>query len=127
MFAHLDLRNAFYNPQGGIYPDALLRLGLPSCDTACMFSVITHQNPDEARVTFTQLRRVLRDSARLYFTAFVNEGVPYYTEAVPSKAGASSTYGPDALLELVQTQGWRIDSVYRPGPFQQHAIICTAD
>ena len=125
-FAHLDTRNAFYNPSGGFDPDALLRLALPPCDTASMFSVITHQNPEEARVTLTQIRRVLKDGARLYFTAFIDEGVPYYTESAPDNPGAASTYGPDALLELVQAQGWRVEAVYRPVPLQQHAVVCTA-
>jgi SAM-dependent methyltransferase len=126
-FAHIRARNSFYNPNGILDSDAMVRLNLPPCDTACMFSVITHQNPEEARLTFQQLRRVLEKGSRLYFTAFVDEGVPYYTEGLPANPGASSTYGPDALLEIVRAEGWRADAVYRPVPFQQHAFICTAN
>ncbi len=129
-FAHMDGRNALYNPQGSVDPDALVRLALPHCDAACMFSVITHQRPEEALVTFRQLRRVLQDGAQLYFTAFIDEAAQHYAEAVPETPGMQSTYGLATLLALAEAGGWCVDAIYPkdPGPFplQQHAIACTA-
>lgn len=130
-FAHLNARNGFYNPDGSSGPDNLVRLGLPPCDAACMFSVITHQKPEEARLTFTQLRRVLRHDAKLYFTAFIDEAIDHYGEAVPETPGLQSTYGPDTLIAIVESEGWHVDAIYPkdagPFPLQQHAVVCTAN
>jgi SAM-dependent methyltransferase len=125
-FAHLDARNAFYNPEGSSDPDALVRLSLPPCDAACMFSVITHQGPEEACLTLTQLRRVAGPGGQLYFTAFIDEAVRYYTDATPNNPGLQSTYEPDTLIGLVEVGGWRIEAIYPRTSFQQHAILCTA-
>jgi SAM-dependent methyltransferase len=125
-FARLNARNAFYNPEGSTDPDALVSLNLSQCDAACMFSVITHQRPEEARLTLTQLRRVARPGGQLYFTAFINEGVRCYTEASPNNPGMHSTYEPDTLIGLVEVEGWRIEAIYPSTLLQQHAIVCTA-
>lgn len=125
-FAHVDARNANYNREGKTDPDALLRLDLPQCEAACMFSVITHQAPEEARLTLTQLRRVARAGGRLYFTAFVDEKVDGYTERIPDRPGMISTYAPETLIALVESEGWRIDAIYPKTKLQQHAIVCTA-
>jgi len=125
-FAHVDARNTLYNPEGKTDPDALVRLNLPPCEAACMFSVITHQGPQEARLTLTQLRRVARTGGRLYFTAFVDEEVHDHIERVPDRPGLQSTYAPDTLIALVEAEGWRIDAIHPRTALQQHAVVCTA-
>jgi hypothetical protein len=75
-----------------------------------MFSVITHQAPEEASLTLAQLRRVAKARGRLYFTAFVDEEVDGYTERIQDKPGMMSTYAPDTLIALVEPEGWRIDA-----------------
>jgi SAM-dependent methyltransferase len=125
-FAHLDARNALYNPDGETDPDALARLNLPPCDAACMFSVITHQGPEEARLTFTQLRRVASPGGQLYFTAFIDEAVQHYTERIPNSPGSKSTYEPETLIRLVESAGWGIEAIYPKIFLQQQAMVCAA-
>jgi hypothetical protein len=63
-FVHVDARNQLYNPHGtpDLPPRTLADRGVAPCDAACMHSVITHQDPDEARVTFALLRPVVVDA-----------------------------------------------------------------
>ncbi len=125
--AQFEARNTLYNPQGRTDTEegALAALGAPICEAACMFSVITHQAPDEAALTFRQLRHVVEHSGRLYFTSFVDPSVEAYREARPDKPGLVSTYNPDLLMSLVRGAGWRIDSIYPKTQFQQTAFVCT--
>ncbi len=127
-FEHLDARNAYYNPRGsdGLGSDALLRLGLANFDAACMMSVITHQTPKEARLTFQQLRAALRSGGLLYFTAFLDETGPDYWEQDASAPGHMSTYHPDALLKLLEETGWRCKAAYLKSTMQQTGLVCEA-
>jgi SAM-dependent methyltransferase len=126
IFAHSEARNAYYNPAGSdlLGVDALVKLGLPAFDAACMFSVITHQAPQEARQIFGQLRQVVSDRGQLYFTAFTDHSVSYYVEKQPEAPGHMSTYHPDHLIELVEAAGWRVSRAYEKSDLQQTAFVC---
>lgn len=123
-FEHLNTRNAMYNPSAPILDEgALEQLRLPACHIATMFSVVTHQSPDEAGLTFKQLRRIV-DGA-LYFTAFLDEGVTDYSEGAPGEPGLKSTYHPAYLVELVESSGWRVRSIHpQRNTMQQPVFIC---
>ena len=52
-FQHLNMHNPLYNAAGAETDSHTLeRLGLSEFDAVCMFSVITHQAPDEAEKIF---------------------------------------------------------------------------
>lgn len=106
-FAHLNARNAFYNPEGQqLGKMALADLGTPSCDAVSMFSVITHQNPKEAMLTFRQVREVVCRGTPLYFTAFADGPIAGgYRERDTERVGMMSDYDPNALLELLRQTG----------------------
>ena len=121
-FAHLDMRNAMYNPNGRECPaDALSFLGRATFDAACMFSVITHQAPDDAVRIFTMLRPYAR---RLYFTAFIDDGVADYAEKDPDKLRNMSTYSAAFLTRKLGEAGWSVRASYPPSLFQQTAFVC---
>ena len=66
-FHLLDARNPKYNP----------------------FSVITHQQPDDARAIFAVLRRHVRRDGKLFFSAFIDDGMAQdYREGTPDRQGA---------------------------------------
>ncbi len=128
MFAHLNARNVYYNPEGSqtLGSDALTQIGLSGMDAACMISVITHQTPQEATLTFQQLRRAVATDGLLYFTAFIDEDGPYYWEQDASTPGHMSTYRPDVLIGLLEATGWRFEAAYEKSTMQQTAFVCQA-
>lgn len=126
-FAHLDVQNTLYNPHGTQQSDdALQRLGVPPCDAAMMFSVITHQGPDEAALSFRQIHRIVKPDGLLYFTAFISEESAAYFEAQPQTPGLMSTYHPAHLIELAAKNGWRVRAIHQGlSAFQQPALVAT--
>src|SRR5262249_49940050 len=97
-FERIDMKNPLFNPGGaGMAPDALRNMGLTGFDAACMFSVITHQSPDDAQTIFRMLAQCVPSGGSLYFTAFVDEAIAQYSEREPSNPGAWCNYNPEYL------------------------------
>ena len=127
-FLHVDARNLLYNPRGTVLPSHTLSArGVVGCDAVCMHSVITHQDPDEARITFGLLRPTVVNAGRLHFTAFVDDAIDSYVEADPEQPRHMSTYHPDALVDLVEREGWRVDEIHPKtlGVLEQTSFVCT--
>jgi SAM-dependent methyltransferase len=121
-FAHIDMRNAMYNPNGReCSPDALSFLGQATFDAACMFSVITHQAPDDAVRIFAMLHPY---APRLYFTAFIDDDVADYAEKDPDKLRNMSTYSAAFLTHKLHEAGWTVRASYPPSQLQQTAFVC---
>jgi SAM-dependent methyltransferase len=125
-FEPLGVKNQMYNPDSRLVADKnlLTGMGFRDFDAACMFSVITHQDPDEAALTFAMLRESVHAGGRLYFTALVDEKTERYKERDPEKPGLLSVYNPDLVVQLVEQSGWRVEATYPPSTFQQAAYIC---
>lgn len=125
-FEPRDVKNQMYNPNSNLKADKnlLTGLGFKDFDAACMFSVITHQDPDEAALTFAMLRESVPAGGRLYFTALVDQEIEGYNERDPGRPGLLSTYNPDLILELAERNGWRVEATHAPSKFQQAAYIC---
>jgi hypothetical protein len=122
-FHHLNMRSAMYNPAGVIPSVETLELmQLRNFDAACMFSVITHQEPDEAELIFAMLHRC---APRLYLTALIDDGIQGYVEQDPQNIGLLSTYSTERLKEMLSRSGWAVESIFPPGFFQQTAFICS--
>lgn len=121
-FDHVNMKNAMYNPAGeNLAASALTLKGLTGFDVACMFSVITHQNPKEAGRIFRMLRPC---AARLYFTAFVDDSIEGYVENAPESPGLKSTYSTRLLTTILRDAGWRIEAQHPHVKFQQPVFIC---
>ncbi len=125
-FAHLDARNTLYNPNGReLGASALRDLDLPRIDAVTMFSVITHQTPDEALLTLSQAREVIAPEGLLYFTAFVDDSASGFYEAAPAEPGSMCTYPPQELVDIARHARWRVISIHsQPRTLQQPAFIC---
>jgi SAM-dependent methyltransferase len=126
-FVHVNDYNPLYNPGGDPAEDyaSLRPFADRRFDVACMFSVITHQRPDEARRTFELLHDLMKGTGLLYFTAFLDTRFADYGEAA-EQISLKSTYNPTYLTALCRDCGWDIERFYMPAPFQQHAIVCRA-
>ncbi len=124
-FEHFNIRNVLYNPDGdNPEADLLAGAGLTGFDAASMFSVITHQNPEEAARTFEMLYPCVKDGGALYFTAFVDESVNEYVEREPQLKGHMSTYHPSYLLDILLDAGWFVSDIYPPSAFALTAFVC---
>jgi SAM-dependent methyltransferase len=125
-FAHLDMQNAQYNPTGNsCTPYTLCDMGFDEFDLACMFSVITHQEPNDAELIFRMLRPC---AERLYFTTFIDDAVDDFLEKSqnPSRPRDFSCYSTEFMRAIVLRAGWSIDAVHPHARslFQQTTFVC---
>lgn len=103
-------KNARYNKDGEVMgADTTLPCGDRTFDVICMFSVITHQDPTEARATFRVLRHYVRPDGRLFFSAAIEEGADYH-EKDPANPGALSIYSFKTMKTMLEAAGWEIVS-----------------
>ncbi len=125
-FERIDMHQHQYNPGGVVLRnrEALREAGLTDFDAACMFSVITHQAPEDARAIFAMLHSGVRPGGQLYFTAFADEAVERYRDGEPARPAHYSIYHPDYLAELAATAGWDVTAVYATSELQQTAFVC---
>jgi len=110
-YIYLDAYHALYHRSGPVLSkDSTLPLAPASFDVICLFSVITHQNPDESRAIFAMLRRYVRDDGHLFFTCFLDESIAGFEDRSPQRNGGRCFYHPDLLVPLVEGCGWRLVS-----------------
>jgi SAM-dependent methyltransferase len=76
-FEHIDVQNDRYNPTG-VPLDERFRLAIPDseADIVYLYSVFSHMTEPDMRVYLAEVRRVLAPGGRVFFTTFVEEGVP---------------------------------------------------
>jgi SAM-dependent methyltransferase len=68
-FYHWNARNPNYNPSGFPMTSATsLPTGKRRFDLVCMFSVITHQVPQDAEILFRIFRRYIRPKGHMFFS-----------------------------------------------------------
>ena len=109
--------NQLYNPNGQpLDPEGPSPLGNAKFDVACMFSVITHQQPKEAIDIFKFLHRHLKHDGHLFFSAFIHDEDDDYKELDPAKPGLKSSYSLSFIKELLNRTNWSIVSFEDKGP-----------
>jgi SAM-dependent methyltransferase len=124
-FERIDMHNPLYNPQGSTAgEDALQAIGLADFDAACMFSVITHQQPEETREILRMLSRCVTPGGRMYFTAFIAESIDECAECDPAHPRALCSYNPDYLIGLADACGWVVKKAYPGSELLQPAFVC---
>jgi SAM-dependent methyltransferase len=128
-FLHINARNLAYNKEGvPLSVDTILPICGRKFDIVCMYSVITHQLPDDAAVIFTLLRKHVRDDGRLFFSAAIEDGDFGYREQFPENPTGLSVYSTDLMTQLIEAAGWRMLSFAPrvPGGLpNQETILCT--
>lgn len=127
-FFHIDVKNEGYNPQGTpMNIDTTLPIGNHKFDLVCMWSVITHQLPDDASVIFKILRKACKKTGRLFFSAAIDDGIDEYREQIPEAPTALSWYSSKSIKQLVENAGWQITS-FEPrvaeGLPNQDSFVC---
>lgn len=103
----LDVHHALYNPDGeALTTETRLPLAESSFGVVSMFSVITHQNPDDSRAIFTMLRRYVAPWGHLFFTCFLDERIDSFEDRSPARNGGVCVYQPRFLASLVESCAW---------------------
>lgn len=116
-YVHLDMSNTFYNPAGPKFDvHTPSPLGSRKFDVICMFSVITHQQPNEAATIFGLLRKHIKPDGRLFFSAFIHDDDVQYKERDPGKPGHKSSYSLPYMKSLLENATWSISSIADPRP-----------
>jgi SAM-dependent methyltransferase len=111
VFAHWDAANPMYNPGGvPLTKDASLPIDNRQFDVICMFSVITHQLPEDAAAIFSILRRYIAADGFLFFSATIEEVVGDYAELNKDRPTAHSAYAMHAMTRMLAETGWNIIS-----------------
>ncbi|HEX7313896.1 MAG TPA: class I SAM-dependent methyltransferase [Pyrinomonadaceae bacterium] len=107
----LDAHHPMYNPGGRpLTPETVLPIAEHDFDVACMFSVITHQYPDDSRSILTMLRRHVGARGRLFFSCFLDDSIGTFEDRSPNRNGGRCFYDPDFLKSIVESCGWRLVS-----------------
>lgn len=117
VYHHVNASNQMYNRAGErLDPETPSVLGDQRFDIACMFSVITHQNPQEAEATLRFLRNHVRDDGRLFFSAFIHEADMDFQELEPQNPGLKCSYSLPAMEAMLSRCSWSVLSVVDPLP-----------
>jgi SAM-dependent methyltransferase len=127
-FFHINARNLAYNKEGvPLSGDSVLPICDRKFDIVCMYSVITHQLPDDAAAIFTLLRKQVKNDGRLFFSAAIEDGDFGYRERFPERPTELSVYSIDLITQLIEAAGWRMLSFAPrvPGGLpNQETILC---
>lgn len=107
-----DAYNPMYNPHGQILtPSTPLPVPKSDFDVIMLFSVITHQYPDDSRALFTILRRHVARAGHLFFTCFLDPDLSTFEDRSPERNAGRCFYGQRYLTDLVEECGWTVVDV----------------
>jgi SAM-dependent methyltransferase len=125
----LDAHHPIYNSQGkSLSPESILSIDENDFDIVCMFSVITHQYPNDAKSIFSMLRPHIRSEGHLFFTCFLDETISAFEDRSPQHDGGRCFYNPALLTEIVKSCGWRqVGSAPGEGPLIGDSFVYQRD
>lgn len=124
-FHHLDAYHPLYNKTGQpMSATTTLPIAEGAFDIACMFSVITHQNPTDSESIFRILRRHIAPNGSLFFTYFADASIETFEDRSQEQNGGICFYHPDFLCALVERSGWRkVGAAAAEGPLIGDAFV----
>jgi SAM-dependent methyltransferase len=124
-FVFLNAHHPLYNPGGiTLSPDAQLPIETKDFDVVCMFSVLTHQYPNDSRSILSILRRHVAAVGHLFFTCFLDDSIPAFEDRSDDRNGGRCFYNPAYLMELVESCGWQfVDRASGEGPLIADSFV----
>ncbi len=127
-FAHIDLRNSYYNPTGSIDP-ATFAFPYPDnhFDFVFSWSVFTHLVPEVTNNYLRQIRRVLKPGKKALLTCLLLDGYPESLRKdiiekrrlvgiVPAKWDHRGPYSVLYADQLEKVIAYQRDFLRRPDP-----------
>ena len=124
----VDAYHPNYNPGGSpLTHESRLPLTQTDFNLVCLFSVITHQSPEDSAIIFSLLRRHVRSDGHLFFTCFLDDSISEYEDRSADQNRGRCFYNSGFLTELVQTTGWRLIAKAPPnGPLIGDSFVFAA-
>lgn len=127
-YAHWDVVNALYNENGMPFSgEALLPIDRTNkFDLIWMFSVITHQAPEEAVTLFKVLKKYIKNDGSMVFTAFIEKDVENFIDVNKDQPLMVAQFDYDFMIALLDEAGWEVKSTHSPewGSLHQFCFVC---
>jgi len=126
-YAHWNIHNEMYNPEGIALT---LEERLPvegTFDLIWLFSVFTHLNPDDSLLLLQQMRKKIRKTGKLFFSAFIDEELDGFEDRIKEHPLLNAYYGRKYMQSLIEEAGWRIELFHDKDPnnFIMHYFVCS--
>jgi len=116
-FFYFNSFNYAYNRNGALLTTgSSLPIGAQTFDVICMFSVLTHQVPEDSLYILKMLRKYVRRSGSLFFTAKIRADIEYYHEEIPDRPCMFSAYSLELLAKLIRLSNWCIKTMEPSSP-----------
>jgi SAM-dependent methyltransferase len=122
-FSHLDVYSERYN-RTGARADTTFRLPFQNdhFHIVYLYAVLTNMAVEDARIYLREIRRVAKPGARIFISAFVEDGVPDVSVNPDGYLGLSPQgplhivrYERTYFLSLLHESGLKVDAVERMG------------
>jgi SAM-dependent methyltransferase len=124
-YAHWNVRNAKYRPDGVPLDETSTLPVTGLFDLIVLYSVFTHLAESDARAMLAVLRRSIRPGGTLFFTASVHDAVERFEDGDPEHPLLLARFGRRFFRSLVEGAGWAIEAEYERDPsvpVQQHFV-----
>jgi SAM-dependent methyltransferase len=107
-----DVYNREYN-RGGKNLAEVLRLPVAEeFDLIWLFSVFTHQLPNDAAVLLRILRQHIRSTGKLMFSFFATCETDRFVDKSTDGSSIAGFYHPEYMRSLVEAADWRVRGIY---------------
>lgn len=128
-FYYWNIYNEAYNKDGKpLTPETRLPLQPPGqkFDTIWMFSVITHNNPEDTEAMFYVMRKYIKKNGYLFFSAFLDNNIESYEDRIKDQPLLQAYYNEHFLRQILSKTGWQVKSVHgkRADNFIQDHFVC---
>lgn len=126
-YAHWDVVNALYNKGGAPFNgDSELPIeDISKFDLIWLFSVITHQAPEETLALFKILKRHVTSGGLMLFTAFITNSPEKFIDVIEEQPLMVAQYDYDFMLQLLDEAGWNVKSTHpAEDPLHQFCFVC---
>ncbi|HEV2805872.1 MAG TPA: class I SAM-dependent methyltransferase [Chthoniobacterales bacterium] len=126
-FVQWNVRHAYYNNVSTAPPMSNFEsLPVPGVfDVITAFSVFTHLDPEGSRQLLHLMRKSLRPSGRLFFSALCYDlSVETFGQGEPDIPLAEAKYSRDYIAELLALEGFELISHEKPSFFIADSFLC---
>jgi SAM-dependent methyltransferase len=124
-YVFLDAYHPLYNPSGAkLDANTTLPFEEESYDLISLFSVITHQAPEDSEMIFRLLRRYIKPGGHLFFTCFLDDSIESFEDRSADRNCGFCFYQPSLLEHLFTRAGWtEVDRAEGEGPLIGNSFL----